>query len=649
MTDALDFSHRNPEIRPQDDLFRHVNGAWLDTVVIDSDKSAAGAFNDLRDQAEIDVREIVESLSSDEATTEAGKIATLYRDFMDAERIEELGATPLAPLLERVEAIDGVEALSRHLGWSLRHGISSLIGMGEEADPGNPERYVLFTGQGGLGLPDEEYYRLDEHAETRDAYLAFLTRNFALIGSEDAANEAATVLALETKIAAHHWDKVKCRDLRAGYNPMSYDELAASAPGLDWEAYRAGAALPVEKLTTVVVSQPSFATGAAELLTSEPLAAWKSWARAKAVSALAAYLSADFVTNRFDFYEKTLGGVEEQRPRWKRGVAFVEGVLGEAIGKVYVERHFKPEAKAAMDTLVANLLKAYENSIRTLSWMSESTRVEALDKLSKFRPKIGYPSTWRSFEDLTVIPGDLVASVLASNSFDTDYSLSKVGGPVDPDEWLMYPQTVNAYYHPLRNEIVFPAAILQSPFFNAQADDAVNYGGIGAVIGHEIGHGFDDKGSTCDGDGRLRDWWTEEDRAAFEKLTAGLVTQFEVLSPEGTDGQTINGELTLGENIGDLGGLGIAYDAWLLAGGQPDGDPVDGLTPAQRFFYGWAQVWRTKRRPESATMLLAVDPHSPAEFRCNQIVRNLDAFHSAFGTADGDALWLPEEDRITIW
>lgn len=649
MTDALDFSHRNTDVRPQDDLYRHVNGGWLDTVVIDADKTSAGAFIDLRDQAERDVRQIVESLSGDEAATEPGKIATLYRDFMDAEKIEALGAAPLAPVLERIEAIDGTEALSRHLGWSLRHGISSLIGFGEEADPGDPTRYVLFAGQGGLGLPDEEYYRLDEHAEIREAYLAYLTRTFALIGSADAAGEAATVLALETKIASHHWDKVKCRDLRAGYNPMSYDELAASAPGLDWEAYRTGGALPEEKVATVVVGQPSFATGAAGLLASEPLEAWKSWARAKAVSALGGYLSSDFVTNRFDFYEKTLGGVEEQRPRWKRGVGFVEGVMGEAIGKVYVERHFKPEAKVAMDTLVGNLLKAYANSIRTLPWMSEATRAEALDKLSKFRPKIGYPAQWRSFDDLAVVPGDLVASVLASNSFDADYSLNKVGGPVDPDEWLMFPQTVNAYYHPLRNEIVFPAAILQPPFFNPDADDAVNYGGIGSVIGHEIGHGFDDKGSTCDGDGRLRDWWTEEDRAAFEELTAGLVKQFETLSPEGADGQRVNGELTLGENIGDLGGLGIAYDAWLLAGGNPEGEPFEGLTPAQRFFHGWAQVWRTKRRPENAKMLLAVDPHSPAEFRCNQIVRNLEAYHAAFGTQDGDALWLPEQERITIW
>ncbi|MDF1487042.1 M13 family metallopeptidase [Tessaracoccus caeni] len=649
MTDALDFSHRNPAIRPQDDLFRHVNGAWLDTVVIDSDKTAEGGFSDLRDQAERDVRAIVESLSADEATTEAGKIAILYRDFMDAERIEELGAAPLNPVLARIEAIDGVEALSRHLGWSLRHGLSSLVGLEEESDPGNPERYVLFAGQGGLGLPNEEYYRLDEHAAIRDAYLAFLTRNFDLIGSPDAAAEAATVLALETKIASHHWDKVRCRDLRAQYNPMSYDELAASAPGLDWEAYRDGGELPAEKLATVVVQQPSFTTGAAELLTSEPLENWKSWARAKAVSGLGAYLSSAFVTNRFDFYEKTLGGAQEQRPRWKRGVLFVEGVMGEAVGKIYVERHFQPEAKAAMDTLVANLLKAYANSIAKLSWMSEATRAEALDKLSKFRPKIGYPEKWRTFDDLAVVPGDLVASVLASNAFDADYSLSKVGGPVDPDEWLMYPQTVNAYYHPLRNEIVFPAAILQPPFFNTEADAAVNYGAIGAVIGHEIGHGFDDKGSTCDGDGRLRDWWTEDDRAAFEQLTAGLIKQFEVLSPEGTDGQTINGQLTLGENIGDLGGLGIAYDAWLLAGGDPDGEPIDELTPAQRFFYGWGQAWRTKRRPESAKMLLAVDPHSPAEFRCNQIVRNLDAFHAAFGTTDGDALWLPKEERITIW
>ena len=338
----------------------------------------------------------------------------------------------------------------------------------------------------------------------------------------------------------------------------------------------------------------------------------------------------------------------EQRPRWKRGVALVEGALGEAVGRAYVARHFQPEKKEAMDRLVARLLEAYRNSIEKLSWMTEETRAEALRKLAQFTPKIGYPARWRDYSALRLTADDLMANVLAANSFELDWTLGRIGKPVDKDEWQMYPQTVNAYYHPLRNEIVFPAAILQPPFFNAEADDAVNYGAIGAVIGHEIGHGFDDKGSTCDGDGRLRDWWQPADREAFEALAKRLIAQFDGLSPEGVDG-TVNGELTVGENIGDLGGLGIAYDAWLLAGGDPDGEEIDGYTPAQRLFLGWAQAWRGKRRPESAKMLLAVDPHSPSEFRCNQIVRNLGAFYDAFGVTRDDALWLAPEDRVTIW
>ena len=506
----------------------------------------------------------------------------------------------------------------------------------------------MFSTQAGLGLPDEAYYREDEHAAIRDAYLAHLTRVFDLAGFADAAEQAGAVLDLETSIAAHHWDRVRLRDLRAMYNPMSLDDIVAATPGFDWDAYLEGGDIPRGKLAEVIVSQPSFLEGVAPLVASTPLEAWRSWARWKAISGLSGYLSRAFVDERFDFYEKTLSGNEEQRPRWKRGVALVEGVLGEAVGRSYVGLHFQPEKKAAMDELVGNLLAAYRASIEKLEWMTDATREEALRKLAKFTPKIGYPDQWRDYSALEV-GDDLVANVLAANSFELDYTLGRIGAPVDKGEWQMYPQTVNAYYHPLRNEIVFPAAILQPPFFNADADDAVNYGAIGSVIGHEIGHGFDDKGSTCDGDGRLRDWWQPADREAFEALADKLVEQYDGLVPEGVDGGSVNGKLTVGENIGDLGGLDIAYEAWRLAGGDPDGEPIDGLTPAQRFFTGWAQAWRGKRRPEAAKVLLATDPHSPNEFRCNQIVRNLDAFYEAFGVTADDDLWLEPEARVTIW
>ncbi|MBB1512389.1 peptidase M13 [Tessaracoccus sp. MC1627] len=649
MTAAIAFEHFDHAVRPQTDLFRHVNGTWLRSAPIAPDRSSAGGFVDLVEQAEKDVLTLVSELPQGDVTTDEGKVAALYAAFMDVERVESLGAAPLAPLFASIDAIDTPVAMARHLGWSLRHGLSPLVHLYEESDPGDPTRYAVFTSQGGLGLPDEAYYRQDEHAEIREQYLAHVTRVLALAGFDDAATQAQAVLDLETAIAAHHWDRVRCRDLRAMYNPTAYDDMVAASPGFDWAAFIDGAGIPAGKLAEVILAQPSFLEGIAPLLSSTPLDAWRSWARWKAISGLSPYLSSDFVEARFDFYERTLNGNEEQRPRWKRAIGFVEGVVGEAVGRAYVERHFRPEAKQAMDVLVGNLMAAYRGSIERLAWMTDETRTEALRKLEQFTPKVGYPVKWRDYSGLVVTPGDLVASVMAANSFELDYALGRIGGPIDLDEWQMFPQTVNAYYHPLRNEIVFPAAILQPPFFNAGADDAVNYGAIGAVIGHEIGHGFDDKGSTCDGDGRLRDWWQPADRQAFEALAKRLIAQYDGLVPDGVDSGSVNGELTVGENIGDLGGLGIAYKAWLLAGGDPDGEPIDGLTPAQRFFVGWAQAWRGKRRPEAMKVLLATDPHSPNEFRCNQIVRNLDPFYDAFGVTPDDDLWLAEEDRVTIW
>ena len=637
-------------VRPQDDLYRHTNGTWLATAQIDADKASAGAFVDLRDASEAAVRDIITSMDGElDPTTEAGKIAALYADFMDEAAVEAAGAGPLAPLLARVDSIDSVDALLRHWGWSERHGVRHLLGLDVDADPGDPKRYVLFVGQSGIGLPDEEYYRDDQYASIREAYVAHIERTLTLAGRENAADEAQRVMELETQIAACHWDKVTTRDMRKMYNPQSWGEFTATSPSLPWDAFLQGMELEASRLGTLVNAQPSFFTEAAALVTEERLDDWRAWARWKATSSLSSFLSSEFVDARFDFYERTLMGVEQLRDRWKRGVAFIEGTLGEAIGKIYVERHFPPAAKERMDTLVSNLLEAYRQSISSIDWMTEETRTQALDKLSKFRPKIGYPATWRDFSQLTVVRGDLVGNLARAAEFEFEFQASKLADPVDPEEWFMFPQTVNAYYHPLRNEIVFPAAILQPPFFNLDADDAVNYGGIGSVIGHEIGHGFDDQGSTCDGDGVLRDWWTDADRAAFEERTKALIGQFDALYPEQTPEVHVNGALTIGENIGDLGGASIALKAWQIAIDGAETEPIDGWTGVQRFFLAYAAIWQGKLRTDALLQRLATDPHSPGEFRCNQIVRNVDAFHHAFDTKPGDGLWMDPADRVQIW
>lgn len=643
---GLDLSHRDVTVRPQDDFFRYLNGSWLATAEIAPDRSSAGAFVTLTDEAERNVRAIIEEQVPDDPDSESGKIALLYSSFLAEDELEKLGASPLSPLLDRVAEIRDSSSLAAFLGRAARDGYAGAFSLSEDADPGDPKRYVYFLYQGGLGLPDEEYYRLEEHAETLAAYRSHVERVLTLAGVPAAAEQAELVLDLETRIAALHWDKVSCRDFIKMFNPSSLDELAAT-PGFDWHAFVAAAEIPHEKLSYFVNAQPSFFTGLAELAASMPIEAWRAWARWHTVSALSPYLSSAFVEERFDFYGRTLAGTEEIRPRWKRAISFVESTVGEAVGRLYVERHFLPESKAAMEQLVENLIAAYRDSISQLDWMTDVTRAEALKKLTGFRPKIGYRNNWRDYSALHV--GDsLIDNVLARNAFEFDRSLSRVLEPVDVDDWEMLPQTVNAYYHPLRNEIVFPAAMLQPPFFTPGADDAVNYGAIGSVIGHEIGHGFDDKGSTTDAEGRIRNWWTDEDHAAFRARTGRLVDQFDGLSPMGVDG-AVNGELTLGENIGDLGGVGIAYRAWLLSGGEPDGEEIDGFTPKQRFFLGYGAIWRSKRRPEMEKLLLSVDQHSPAEFRVNKILSNIDAFHEAFDTQPGDGLWLDPDERISIW
>ena len=658
---VFDLQAFDRSVRPQDDLFRFVNGTWLANTAIPDDKATTGAFIELRDQAEEAVRNIITQAKPDTEDAAAGqspeqKIALLYASFMDTERIEALGTQPLREDLDTVEAVDSTESLSRWFGTSLRRGIGGALDIDLDSDPGDPQRNLVFVGQSGLGLPDEEYYREDQYREIREKYVAHVEKMLSLAGFEDAAEQAQAVLDLETRIASHHWDKVTVRDLTKMYNPMTFTELAGQVSRLDWYSVLLGAGLTEDQLATVVNAQPSFFTGLDELLTDELLPAWKSWARWHVVSARASYLPEAFVNENFAFYGTVLSGTPQLKDRWKRGVALVNGALGEAVGELYVQEHFPPVAKARMDELVANLLGAYRDSIETLDWMTEDTRAEALKKLSGFTPKIGYPQKWKDYSALSMDGQDLVGNVVRTSQFAVDEIARKAGQPVEKHEWLMTPQTVNAYYHPLRNEIVFPAAILQPPFFSQDADDAVNYGGIGAVIGHEIGHGFDDKGSTCDGEGKLRNWWTDADREAFESRTARLVDQYAALSPaqfEGSEnGPTLNGELTLGENIGDLGGLSIAYKAWRATQDQkdvPDTEPIDGFTPAQRLFVSWAYVWQEKSRDEALKTRIATDPHSPAEFRAAQTPRNVAAFYAAFDVQESDRMWLPQEERVSIW
>ena len=654
MTDVLpsglETSEFSSDIRPQDDLYRHVNGAWLARTEIPGDKARWGSFHLLAEQAEKDVRAIIEESQDAADGTLARKIGDLFASFMDTDRIAAAGVTPLAETLAEIDSIDGVPALLRTVGAYDRDGRAHLIGFYVDGDPGNPERYLPVVVQSGLSLPDESYFRLDTFAETRAAYRAHLERLLSLAGISDAAATADRAIALETELAGHHWDNVKSRDAVATYNLKSWAELQELA-GVDLEPWRdAVAPEHPEAFSEIVVSQPSFLEGLGTLLVAERLDDWKAWLRAQVVHAAAPYLTDDFVQENFSFYGTELTGVPTIRERWKRGVSVTESALSEAIGKVYVERHYPPTAKAAMDELVANLIEAYRRSITDLEWMTAETRERALAKLDSFTPKIGHPTVWRDYSSLVIDRDDLFGNVRRAAIFEHDRNVAKVGKPIDRDEWHMPPQMVNAYYNPSMNEIVFPAAILQDPFFDVSREAAANSGGIGAVIGHEIGHGFDDQGSRYDGAGKLEDWWTDADRSAFEERTKALIAQYDALVPEGLDAaHHVNGALTIGENIGDLGGLGIALKAYELSLDGAEAPVIDGYTGVQRLLLSWAQVWQQKSRDAETLRLLTIDPHSPNEFRCNQIVRNIDAFYEAFDVAESDALWLPQDSRVTIW
>ncbi|MGW7580173.1 M13 family metallopeptidase [Kitasatospora sp. NPDC054768] len=647
----VDLSWGRPEVRPQDDLFRHVNGRWLDESVIPEDRAVAGSLADLRDGAELHLREIVERAAAGDTPegSDERRIGDLYAAFLDEQRVEELGAAPLRPALDLIAAADSGPALARVLGQLQRRGATGLFTAYVDTDAHRPDRCLVHLHQAGLGLPDESYYREESSVSVRAAYRAHIETMLKLTGATDPAGTAGRVVALETRIASAHWDRVKARDAVRAYTLLDRSGLDALAPAFDWDAWREGIGAPASALAEVVVRQPGFLEELSTLWARTPVACRQAWLSWQLVRTTAPLLSSAFAEEHFGFYGTALTGVPEQRERWQRGLDLVESGLGYALGRLYVAEHFPPRSKELVLELIGNLVAAHRHGIRALPWMRPETKDRALEKLDAFTSMIGYPDRWRDYSALTVRRDDPVGNAQRAAAFEFDRELAGLGAPADRDEWSKTPQTVNAYYSAGMNQIVFPAAILQPPFFDPEADAAVNYGAIGAVIGHEIGHGFDDQGSKYDGTGALREWWTEADRAAFDERAAALIAQFDALEPEQAPGQHVNGALTVGENIGDIGGLTMAYRAYLrsLDGAEPP--VVDGLTGAQRFFLSWARVWRFKARDAEVRRRLVVDSHSPAEFRCNAAVRNLAEFHEAFGVREGDGMWRDPADRVRIW
>ncbi len=672
-TFGLDLTTQDPSVKPGDDFNRFANGKWLDTFEIPADKSNYGVFTKLADGAELHVRQIIEETAakSPSADTLEGKIAAIYNAYMDTDAIEAKGMEPAKPYLEKVDTIETREDLAKVFAST---GFRSPIGGWVDVDSKQTDQYIFYIQQSGLGLPDRSYYLDDteKNLEVRSKYVAYLTTMLGFAGyePETASAMANNILALETEIAKQHWDRGIGRNRSLTYNKVSKDELIKMAGDFplavmldemtlgDQEAFVVRQVAPTsEEIKDNALSDDELAklgdgfVGLAKVANDYDLEVWKAYLKAHFISGMASVLPKAVDDARFAFYGTTLSGQPEQRERWKRAVAATEGSVGEAVGKVYVGKHFKPEAKTAMVELVANLRKAMASNLDKLEWMGDDTKVEAHNKLQKFTPKIGYPNKFETYETLEVSADDAFGNSIASDEWAWEDMISQLGQPIDRDEWFMFPQTVNAYYSPNRNEIVFPAAILQPPFFDLAADPAVNYGGIGAVIGHEMGHGFDDQGSKSDGDGKLRNWWTKDDEKAFKKLTGKLVKQYNEFCPleDGDDKKCVNGVLTLGENIGDLGGLSMAYTAYKLSLNGEEAPVIDGLTGDQRFFLSWAQVWQRLYREEELRRRLDTDPHSPAAYRINGIVRNMDQWYKAFGVTEDDALYLPPEERVTIW
>jgi len=604
----------------------------------------------LREKSQEDIRALVEEVSAAENVKPGSatqKIRDFYNSYMDAEAATALGIEAIRTELDQVAAIESYDELFRSFSTLGMYGVNSPIGGGIFSDLKDPDTNVVYLVESGITLPDRDYYLKDDEqfVKGRELFRAYVQRLFELAGVEGAADKADSIYRIEHALAEVHWTKEDNRDPVKSYNPKTPEELALLAPDINWEASFEAAQIPARD--RYIVNQPSFFEAANNIIKETDLAAWRDYLAFQTMDTFAPVLGDEYFRTWFEFYEAGLQGIEEPSPRWKRAVNAVNGNMGELLGQLYVDKHYQDESRVRMETMIANLKEAYRQSITNLDWMSETTKQQALDKLSKFNPKIGYPSEWRDYSSMEIAAGDLAGNVKSAALFEYNRNIDKLDSPVDKNEWFMNPQTVNAYYNPAWNEIVFPAAILQPPFFNVEADDAVNYGGIGAVIGHEIGHGFDDQGRKFDGDGNLRDWWTEEDNTRFEERKNKLAAQYN--GYEVIDGLTINGEFTSGENIGDLGGLGIAYKAYKLSLEGKEAPMIDGFTGDQRFFLGWAQVWRGKARDEETKRLLTIDPHSPAKFRANGAPVNVDAFYQAFDVNEGDGMYLPPEDRVKIW
>ncbi len=647
---GIEMANVDPSVRPQDDFYRHVDGRWMDRTEIPADRAVYGAFTELTDRAEADLRTIIETAARDAARPAGSvtqQVGDLYTSFMNEARADQLGTGPAKAELARIDAVTTLDGLAAESGVLSVINAGGPINAGIQPDAKDPSTTVLYLAQGGTALPDRDYYLQDtpQFAGVRAKYAQYLQTIFTLAGRPNAEAEAKAVLALETELARIQWTRVESRDALKRYNKYAVADLAKEMPGFDWVGWMRPQGLAA--VTTVIVSQPSFFKGLGTLAQSTPLSTWKALLAAQYLTAAAPYLSKPFVDAHFEFFGRTVSGQPSQRERWKRGVTLVNGNLGMAAGRLYVEKTFPPDAKARMQKMVGTLIEAYRQSISSLDWMTEDTKTQALTKLAAFTPKIGYPDKWRDYSGLVIKADDLLGNVERAQRFETDYQVAKLGKPFDRTEWLMTPQTVNAYYNPLMNEVVFPAAILQPPFFDFSADDAVNYGAIGAVIGHEIGHGFDDQGRHYDGTGALHDWWTEADATEFEKRAEKLVAQYNAAEP--LPGLHVNGQLTLGENIGDLGGVSIAYKAYEISlGGRPS-RVIDGLTGEQRFFAGWAQIWRSKYREAEARRRLLADPHSPPMFRVNIPLSNVPGFYEAFDVNAGDKLYRPPADRVQIW
>jgi predicted metalloendopeptidase len=639
-------------VRPQDDLFQHVNGGWIAATEIPNDRSAYGVGQELQDRTLEQLRAIVESAADNRDAapgSDEQRIGDLYASYMNEVRLEQLGLAPLEPALRRIDDLRNKREIAGLMAELEGIGVGVPFEVGVDQDSRASERYAITLAQSGLGMPDRDYYLLTKDAKlaaVRDAYAAHVQRMLALAGDANAAQNAREIVALETRLARVQWTQVANRDPVKTYNKVTLKSLGRVTPGFDWPAWLSRTSIG-KRIDYVIIAQPSYFRALGTIIDSTPLPTWKAYFRWRALQSFGRFLDARFVDETFAFEGKALRGTPEIRPRWKRGLQVVESSVGESLGKVYVERHFPPESKARMEKLVANLREAFRLRIDALDWMGPETKREAQAKLAKMTAKIGYPARWRDYSGLLIRRDDLVGNVMRAAAFEYHRNLDKLGKPIDRDEWFMTPQTINAYFNPGMNEVVFPAAYLQPPLFDPAADDAANYGGVGATIGHEMSHAFDDSGSQYDGDGNLRNWWTRADHARFDTRTRALVAQFEAFEP--VPGYHINGALTLGENIADASGLEIALHAYRLSLANTPAPVIDGMSGEQRFFLAYAQSWREKIRTEQLVLQLKADTHSPDKFRCNGSVRNVDAFYTAFDVKAGDALYLAPERRVHMW